>query len=174
MKNASLLAALLTSGLMAGLFASFAYAIMPALAGGSDRTFVETMQRINVSILNGWFMFCFLGALGFALLAAVLHWNGPARWWIVAGFALYLVMFLITSGVNVPLNDRLAAAGDPSEIHDLAAVREAFEARWVLWNVVRAVTSTAAFGCLAWALVVAGRVPAETPQALPVAIPAGR
>ncbi len=173
MKNISLLAALLTSGLMAGLFATFAYAIMPALAGGSDRTFVETMQRINVSIINGWFMFSFLGALGFALLAAVLHWRGPARWWIVAGFVLYLVMFMITNGINVPMNDRLAAAGDPAKIHDLAAVRELFEAKWVLWNVVRAVTSTAAFGCFAWALVVANRVPAEAPQALPVAIPVG-
>ena len=50
---------------------------------------------------------------------------------------------------------------------DLAAVRERFgEAKWIRWNIVRAVMSTAAFGCLTWALVLYGRVatqPALTP-----------
>lgn len=50
----------------------------------------------------------------------------------------------------------LAAAGEPDRVADLAAVRERFEARWVRWNVARAVTSTAAVGFLAWALVLHG------------------
>jgi uncharacterized membrane protein len=59
-----------------------------------------------------------------------------------------------TIAVHVPLNDALKAATDPN----LAAVRDRFnEARWAGWNIVRAVTSTAAFACLAWALVVYGR-----------------
>ena len=60
--------------------------------------------------------------------------------------------------VNVPLNNQLNAAGAPDRIADLAAVRERFEATWVRWNVVRTVASTAAFGCLTWALVLHGRV----------------
>jgi uncharacterized membrane protein len=67
---------------------------------------------------------------------------------------LYGIAFVITIAVNVPLNDAIKAATDPN----FAAVRERFhEARWAGWNLVRAVTSTAAFGCLAWALVVHGR-----------------
>lgn len=66
-------------------------------------------------------------------------------------------MLVITFRVNVPLNDALAAAGHPDRIGDLTAVRERFEERWVRWNVVRAVTSTAAFGLLVRALVVSGR-----------------
>jgi uncharacterized membrane protein len=62
----------------------------------------------------------------------------------------------------VPLNDAIKAAGDPDRIPDLAAVRERFnEARWVRWNLARAVATTAAFGCLAWALVLYGRIPAS-------------
>jgi uncharacterized membrane protein len=57
----------------------------------------------------------------------------------------------------VPLNNELAAAGDPDHIADLAGVRERFEASWVRWNIARAVASTAAFGCLIWALVLHGR-----------------
>lgn len=49
----------------------------------------------------------------------------------------------------MPLNDALKAAGDPGRIGDLAEVRQRFsEARWSAWNLVRTVTSTAAFGCL--------------------------
>jgi hypothetical protein len=46
----------------------------------------------------------------------------------------------------------------PDGIADLSAVRGAFhETRWIAWNVVRAIVSTVAFGCLAWALVLHGR-----------------
>jgi uncharacterized membrane protein len=39
------------------------------------------------------------------------------------------------------------------------AVRERFdEAKWVRWNLVRAVATTVAFGCLTWALVLHGRM----------------
>ncbi|MGW7480044.1 anthrone oxygenase family protein [Nonomuraea muscovyensis] len=54
------------------------------------------------------------------------------------------------------MNDRLAQAGDPAKIADLAAVREWFEARWVTWNIVRALAAAGSFGCLIWALVVHG------------------
>jgi len=80
--------------------------------------------------------------------------------WAVAALVLYLATFVVTIGVHVPLNDGLKTTGDPDRIADLAAVRARFdEARWVRWNLARAVASTAAFGCLAWALVLYGRIP---------------
>ncbi|WP_217197119.1 anthrone oxygenase family protein [Streptomyces buecherae] len=161
----ALLAATLTTGLMAGLFAAFGYAVMPGLAGSSDRTFVEAMQKINASILNGWFMFCFLGGIAFTALALALSLRSGADRaalpWIIAGLVLYLAMLVITSGVNVPLNDQLAKAGDPARIADLAAARRDFEARWVTWNTVRAVANIAAFAVLAWALILHGRATAS-------------
>ncbi|WP_329137952.1 DUF1772 domain-containing protein [Streptomyces sp. NBC_01476] len=149
-----LLAATLTTGLMAGLYFAFSVAVMPGLGRSADRTFVEAMQRINVSILNGWFGLAFGGALVLGALAAALHWRGdgrPALPWIVAGVVLYAVSLLITMGVSVPLNDRLAAAGEPDRIRDLAAVRERFASAWVRWNAARTLTCLAALGCLAWA-----------------------
>ncbi|MFF4415837.1 DUF1772 domain-containing protein [Streptosporangium sp. NPDC001559] len=168
LQTVSLLAATLTTGLMAGLFAAFSYAVMPGLARSHDRTFVEAMQRINVAIVNGWFMVCFLGGLAFTVAALVLHLNTGRELlpWIIAALVLYAVMFVVTSAVNVPLNDQLAKAGHPGDIADLAAVRHAFEARWVTWNIVRTVANVAAFAALIWALVLHGRVtaaPAPTP-----------
>jgi uncharacterized membrane protein len=159
-RSTVLIASTLTVGLMAGLFYAFFYAIMPGLRTTDDRTFVLTMQRINVAILNGWFLICFVGALVLMAAAAALHFPAAHRAvlpWVVAALLLYLVMFGVTMGINVPLNNQLDAAGHPDRIADLAAVRSHFEAGWVRWNVVRAITSTASFGCLLWALVLSAR-----------------
>ena len=53
--TAALVAAVITNGLMAGLFAAYSYAVMPGLGRAGDRTFVEAMQQTNAAILNGWF-----------------------------------------------------------------------------------------------------------------------
>ena len=153
MGTGALVAATITAGLMAGLFAAFSYAVMPGLGRAGDAAFVEGMQKINVAILNGWFGVSFGGALVFPVLAAVLN-RGAGRRWIVAGAVLYLLVLVVTFAVNVPLNDKLEAAGRT----DPHAAREAFETLWVRWNVVRTVFCTAAFGCLAWALALHGRV----------------
>lgn len=149
--SGSLTAAVVAAGLMAGLFAAFSYAVMPGLAKAGDAVFVESMQRINVAILNGWFGVSFGGALVFAGLAAGLHLAADRRAalpWIVAGLVLYGLMLGITFAVSVPLNDALEAAGRT----DPAAARQAFEDAWVRWNLVRTVCCLAAFGCLSWAL----------------------
>ena len=162
-RSATLVAATIAMGLMAGLFYSFTIAVMPALRRSSDRTFVEAMQRINVAILNGWFALAFGGALVLTILAAATQLPAGARSvlpWTVAGAVLYLSVLVITMRFNVPLNDRLDAAGPPDRIPDLAAVRDGFEAAWVRWNVVRTLACTAAFGCLTWAVVLHGRLPA--------------
>jgi uncharacterized membrane protein len=158
----SLIAATMSMGLMAGVFGLYAHTIMPGLGRTDDRTFVGAFQAIDRAIINPWFLAGgFVGALVFTALAAVLHLSADRRSvlpWIAVALVLYLAVFVITVGVNVPLNDAIKAAGDPDRIADLATVRERFdEARWVRWNNVRTAASTAAFGCLAWALVLFGR-----------------
>ena len=162
---ATLFAATLATGLAAGVFALYAHTIMPGLGTTDDRTFVGAFQAIDKAIINPLFMLTFFGALVLTGVAGLLHLRDdarPALPWIAVAFALYLVAVVITMTVNVPLNDAIKAAGDPERIADLAAVRADFhEGRWVAWNVVRTVLSTAAFGCLAWALVVGARTTAD-------------
>jgi uncharacterized membrane protein len=152
LSSAVLAAAVLTMGLMAGVFGVFTHTIMPGLRHTDDRTFVGAFQSIDRAIINPWFMAGFFGALVLTGLAAVLHLSGDKRNmlpWIATAFLLYLIAVVITLAVNVPLNDVIKAAGDPARIGDLAAVRRHFdEARWSAWNLVRTLTSTAAFGCL--------------------------
>jgi uncharacterized membrane protein len=159
----TLLAAVVGTGLMAGLFFSFANAVMPALTRSSDRTYVEAMQRVNESILNPLFLGLFTGSLVLTGLATALHVgsDGGVLPWLIAGLVLYGLVVAITAAVNVPLNDQLAAAGTPTDAAGWAAVRRDFATRWVPWNVVRAVVNVAAFGVLAWALVAHGRATAD-------------
>jgi uncharacterized membrane protein len=159
LRAASVMAATISMGLVAGVFGLYAHTIMPGLGRTDDRTFVGAFQSIDRAIINPWFIGGgFLGALVFTVIATIAHIGRDALPWIAAALVLYLVAFGITIAINVPLNDRLEAAGDPDRIADLGAVRAGFdEARWSSWNLVRVITSTTAFGLLAWALVVHGR-----------------
>ncbi len=163
-RTTALMIATLMVGLFAGVFAIYANAIMPGLRRTDDRTFVGAFQSIDTAIINPLFLMTFLGGLVFTGIAAALHLGEDVRSvlpWIVVALVLYLVGFVITVRVNVPLNDGIKGAGAPDRIADLARVREQFnEAKWVRWNLVRAVTTAAAFGCLAWALVLLGRASA--------------
>ena len=156
----TLLLATLTVGLMAGIFAAFALSVMRGLARTSDATFVEAMRRINVEIVNPWFVFCFLGGAVFTLLALFFTVRGypaaaPEResiGWIIAGLVLYGLSLGVTFLVNMPLNAALAA----SDKADPTAARVPFEKRWVQFNVIRTITAVASFVCLAWALRLSG------------------
>jgi len=150
-----LLAATVATGLMAGLYFAFSCAVMPALRRVDDRTFVEVMRRVNTAILNGWFGLAFGGALVLGAVSVGLHRSGaarPALPWVIWGFVLYALSFLITLICNVPLNNQLADTGEPGTPDDPGRARRDFEPAWVRWNLIRTLLCTGALGCLGWAL----------------------
>ena len=151
LSGAALGAALLCTGLMAGTFFAFTVSVMPGLGDGDATTFVTAMRHINAAIENGVFAVAFGGALIFPATAAVLlavSGRRAAARWTLAATLLYLVVLVLTMGVEVPLNDRLAASGPA----DAAAVRERFAAVWVPVNDLRTLLTTLALGCLGAAL----------------------
>ena len=152
----TLLVAAGTLGLMAGLFYGYAGSVMPGLRGADDRTVIDVMQRFNAAIQNGLFGLIFLGALVATALAAYQHraaTDRPVFLPVVVALVLYVLTLLITFGVNIPLNNRLAQAGPAQRIANPGAVRAAFYGRWVRFNTLRALTCTGAFGAMCWALV---------------------
>lgn len=153
LRVAALIAATMTTGLMAGVFGLYQHTVMQGLARTDDRTFVGAFQAIDRAIINPWFMASFLGALILTAAAALLNSGRSLLPWILTALALYLAVVIITMAVNVPMNNALKAAGAPDQIPDLAAVRAGFdEARWLTWNLIRTLATTAAFGALCWAL----------------------
>lgn len=159
--------AMLVMGLTAGLFYAFVVSVMPALARTDDQTFVTVMQQINDVIQNEAFFSTSVGAFVFTGAAAVLEHRLGARAavrWILAALVFYVVAIAITMGINVPLNEMLAAAGDPSRAADLAAVRDDFEGPWVVAHAVRTVACTLALACLGRALSLHGRSEVARPE----------
>ncbi|WP_229870595.1 anthrone oxygenase family protein [Streptomyces longisporoflavus] len=150
-------AAVVAMGLIAGTFYIFSCGVMPGLGRSDDRVFIEVMQNMNDAFNNPVFFASFIGALLFTAVSAWQLRGTTSFRWVLAALIAYLLAFAITSGVNVPLNDELADAGDPAKISDPAAVRERFEDVWLAWNAVRTVLSTVAVGLLARALVLWGR-----------------
>lgn len=99
-----------TTGLMAGLFAAFAYAVMPGLRRTGDVAFVSAMRGINQAILNPVFGVLFGGALVLLAAALVVSRDEPGvRGWVALALVLYVATLVVTVAVNVPLNDRLEA-----------------------------------------------------------------
>jgi uncharacterized membrane protein len=164
LRGGALVLAVIATGIMTGVFHLYSHTVMPGLGRTDDRTFVGAFQAIDRAIINPLFLVTFLGAVVFIGSATAASFGSSSRSmlpWLVAALVLYLVVLVITFRINVPLNDAIKAAGNPDRIADLRAVRERFnEAQWLRWNTVRAVASTAAFGCLTWALVLYGRITA--------------
>jgi len=149
-----LIAAIVTTGLVAGLFFGFACAVMPGLRRVDDVAFVAVMQAINVRILNGAFLVCFVGAPLLTAGALVVALVGePDRVGPIAvAVVLTAVSYLITAMVNVPLNTSLDPAAGLGGRIEATVVRAEFEDRWVRSNIARTLASTGAFGALLWAL----------------------
>jgi len=159
-----LVATTVATGLLAGFFYSYACSVMPGLARADDRTLVDGMQQINEAILNPIFFLTFMGAPALNLATWLVLRRARGRdvrddevvRWILIGLGLSLLGFVVTMALNVPLNDDLAAAGEPGKIADIAAVRDDFLGPWVVWNIIRALAITGSFVALVWSLVLRG------------------
>lgn len=146
-------AAVLGSGLVAGVFFAFSTFIMRALGQLPANQGIAAMKAINVTVINPWFFLAFLGTGVVCLALAFLAFGSAAgthRAYLLAGCALYLFgCLLVTVAFNVPLNDQLASADPDSS--GAVALWANYLSRWTLWNHVRTAASLAAAGLFALA-----------------------
>ncbi len=141
--------ATLTTGLISGFFYAYLCSVTRGLALLPDVHYVEAMQEINATVRNGVFAFSFFGAVVFLILALVVHVPRLRSWrfvLILLACVLYIGGgFMLTLGVNVPMNEELATVSTNSSPGVLARAREAYEDPWNFWNGVRTVCSSLAF-----------------------------
>jgi len=144
------LAAILGSGLMAGLFFAFSNAVMGALGRIQAAEGIAAMQAINRVILNPTFLTVFMGtpaACSLIVLTSLWRWSEPGALWLIAGSAVYVIgTFLVTILVNVPMNNALDAVQAASA--EGATLWKRYLADWTAWNHVRAASSLAALALL--------------------------
>ncbi|MDN5006464.1 DUF1772 domain-containing protein [Bradyrhizobium sp. GCM10027634] len=133
-------------GVMAGVYFAFSNFIMTALGRLDQAAGIAAMNAINVDIVRSLFMPLFLGTTvaGAALVVmGALRLSEPGAISMIAGGSLYVVgMFVVTVGLNVPLNNALAAV-QPSA-PQAGVVWAAYLKDWMFWNHVRTLASVVA------------------------------
>jgi uncharacterized membrane protein len=133
-------------GLIAGIFFTFSTFAMKALAQQPPAQGITTMQAINITIINPWFMTAFFGTAATCLFLAVfslLKWHQPDATYLLIGSLLYLLGTVgVTFAFNVPLNDALAKV-EPTSTEG-ANLWANYLTNWTFWNHVRTVTAIAA------------------------------
>jgi uncharacterized membrane protein len=141
-------AAVLLTGISAGVFFTYQNSVLPGLRTLDDRAFAKAMNSMNRAILNPAFMLFFIGSMVALAAAAIVGFVTGAilpGWLFAAAAVVYQVgVIFVTGGVNVPLNNALAKDSD----------RRAFEPRWVRWNSVRTLSAIVAFALAIAALLV--------------------
>jgi uncharacterized membrane protein len=163
-RTAVLVVAVLSSGILAGFFLTYGFTIMPGLETTDDDVFVAAFQGLERMFgtfeygVNWPVIVGYLGGPAVMVAAIALHRRcRPLRTWLGAALGLTFATIAITQLVNVPLNDAITAAGDPS-VAEAAPVRTEFrEDWWRAWNLARSATAMGAFACLSWALFLHGR-----------------
>ena len=136
------------SGLMAGILFAFSSFVMQSLETLAARPRVSAMQQINTRIVNPLFVLIFAGT---ALISAYLMIVGvddstaadrAAR----LGSVLYLLgVIIVTITRNIPLNNLLARVD--ADADEAESMWDWYRERWMRWNHLRTVASTAAAVC---------------------------
>ena len=151
-RDLTLACAVLTTGLMAGVFYAYAVSVNLGLAEQPDASYVAAMNEINEKIQNPLFFSAFFGAVVFPLAALVAHVprrrSGRFRLILLASLLYVGGGFLVTALANVPLNEELALVATDASADELARARAAYEGPWNGWNGVRGLFSLAAFVAL--------------------------
>ncbi len=141
----------LAFAMIGGVFLAFSDFIMRSLGRVDAAAGIDAMNRINREILRSVFMALFFGLAIVSVILVVqaaVALPAPAAAPIMIAGALYLVgVFGATVVFNVPLNNRLAAAG-PDGMAAATFWKDTYLARWTRWNSVRTAACLLAAGSL--------------------------
>ncbi|MGC4232922.1 MAG: DUF1772 domain-containing protein [Niabella sp.] len=144
------IAAILLTGLMAGLFYSYACSVTGALGRLPDREYIMAFQSINTAILNAWFFTGFMGSLVALPVATWLSCRGDVHvsfWLLLSATAVYIIgVFGVTILGNVPLNNMLERFNmDSATQQDIFSLRKRFETPWNKLNLIRTIAAVLSF-----------------------------
>jgi len=146
------IASSVASALVGGVFFAFSSFVMRALASMPSAPGILAMQRINVTVINPWFLGVFLGTAPLLGIAAYSSRANPhSLAWLLTAFIVYLVGSVgVTMAFNVPRNNQLAALGAASP--EAATYWPIYVREWLWWNHLRCIASLLAAAAAALAV----------------------
>jgi uncharacterized membrane protein len=128
-----------------GVFYGFSSFVMKALAQLPAAQGVAAMQRINIVVINPWFMGAFMGTLLLSIACVVVAVMAGSAALLAGGLLYALGTFGVTMAFNVPRNNRLARLDAASS--DAAAYWPTYVREWTRWNHVRTAAALVAAAC---------------------------
>ena len=151
--NITLFAAIILTGLSAGLFYAWEFSVIPGTRRIDDHSYIETMQSINRAIINPAFMLIFFGALIFQIAITFQHRGTTAFWILLGAMFTYLLGTIFVTGLgNVPLNNALEALNlKELSVEQLNSHRTHYELQWNRLHKIRT-----AFAVLSFILLLTG------------------
>ena len=170
--SVALVAGVVFSGAIFGFFYAWVCSTMWGLDNADPRVAIAAMQAMNESVRNPvFFPAFFLTPAVLALASGLAFWEGRRRSAVLAGAAglVYLLGGLVlTTTLNVPLNDALGASSIPTELAAAEAMWRHYSSTWQGYNQIRTVVSGIALTLGAAALLTFYR---RRGQAVPIAAP---
>ncbi len=147
MSGTDLLALLTALGAatVGGVFYGFSTFVMKALAQLPAAQGVAAMQRINIVVINPWFMGAFMGTLLLSIACVVVAVMAGSAALLAGGLLYALGTFGVTMAFNVPRNNRLARLEAASS--DAVAYWPTYVREWTRWNHVRTAAALVAAAC---------------------------
>ncbi|MDX2174188.1 MAG: anthrone oxygenase family protein [Bacteroidota bacterium] len=149
----SQLAAVLLTGLVAGLFYGYQCSVIRGLGELNTEVYLSSFQSINKVIQNPVFFLSFMGNLVVLPIACWLCYKQSSLinfYLILAATLLYYFgVFGVTVAGNVPLNNQLNEfLINGSSQNEMEGMRSLFEKPWNRYHSIRTVLSIVSF-CLA-------------------------
>jgi uncharacterized membrane protein len=145
-----LVLAILSTGLMSGIFFTWTNAVTPGIGKLSDMGYLRALQSMNRVILNTSFRIVFIGAVIAVALAPLLYYQTFPNyifWTFIAVFIIYWIgVFAVTFLGNIPLNRMLDNTNLRTiSIENAKTLRMAIETKWNNLNLIRTISSGISF-----------------------------
>ena len=116
-----ILLATVGSAVSGGIFFAFSTFVMQALAKQPPSQGIATMQSINITVINPWFMAAFFAPAVAGILLSVsllFQWQPTIAAYLLTASLLYLIGTIgVTVVGNIPLNDALAVVTPTVIVH---------------------------------------------------------
>ena len=158
-----LASAILSTGLMAGIFFTWSNAVKPGIGKLSDIEYLRALQSMNRVILNNAFRIIFLGAIVAVALLPVFYFNLYPKnifWLFIFTLLIYWIgAFGVTVFGNIPLNEILDKTNLESiTLEEIKTLRKSVELRWNNYNLIRTISSFMAFLLLVLSLILLNNI----------------
>jgi len=150
MKNIIIILAIISTGVMSGIFFTWTNAVKPGIGTLNNISYLRAFKAMNKAILNPLFYIVFILPVLTITISAYINYGSPNFYIFKLLFASTLIyffgVFILTINGNVPINELLENT-DLQKISEteLSSLRENIENKWNNLNLIRTVSSFISF-----------------------------